>query len=72
MDCEPNSNIEVLALAGEKLAALTGDQRFSDCWKFVREGRTDVYLQRMLDTSTNTKGYRFADLRPRHGRACQR
>ena len=59
---ETRGDIEVLALAGEKLAALTGDQRFSDCWKFVREGRTDVYLQRMLDNSTNTKGYRFADL----------
>ena len=33
-----------------------------ECWTFVREGRTDVYLQRMLDTSTNTTGYRFADL----------
>jgi len=62
----------VLALAGEKLAALTGDQRFSDCWKFVREGRTDVYLQRMLDTSTNTKATGSRISRPRHGRACQR
>ena len=59
---ETRGDIEVLALAGEKLAALTGDRRFSDCWKFVREGRTDVYLQRICDNSTNTKGYRFADL----------
>ncbi len=59
---ETRGDIEVLALAGEKLAALTGDRRLSDCWTFVREGRTDVYLQRMLDHSTNTKGYRFADL----------
>ena len=28
----------------------------------MREGRTDVYLQRILDASTNTKGYKFADL----------
>jgi nitrate reductase alpha subunit len=28
----------------------------------VREGRTDVYLQRILDASSNTKGYRFTDL----------
>ena len=45
-----------------KLAELTGDERFNDYWKFVREGRTDVYLQRILDLSTNTKGYKFADL----------
>ena len=45
-----------------KLAELTGDKRFNDYWKFVREGRTDVYLQRILDHSTNTKGYHFAEL----------
>ncbi len=28
----------------------------------MNEGRTDVYLQRILDFSTNTKGYQFADL----------
>ena len=55
-------DIEVYALVASKLAALTGDRRFNDCWKFVREGRTDVYLQRILDASSNTKGYRFADL----------
>ncbi len=55
-------DIEVLALVGSKLAELTGDQRFSDCWKFVREDRTDVYLQRVLDNSTNTKGYTLKDL----------
>lgn len=55
-------DIEVLALVGSKMAQITGDQRFNDCWKFVREGRTDVYLQRILDHSTNTKGFKFADL----------
>jgi nitrate reductase alpha subunit len=55
-------DIEVLSLVASKLAALTGDQRFNDYWKFVREDKTDVYLQRILDFSTNTKGYSFADL----------
>jgi len=55
-------DIEVLALVASKLAELTGDQRFNDCWKFVRENRTHVYLQRILDHSTNTKGYSFAQL----------
>jgi nitrate reductase / nitrite oxidoreductase, alpha subunit len=55
-------DIEVLALVGEEMAKLTGDQRFRDAWKFVREDRVDVYLQRVLDNSTNTRGYRFADL----------
>lgn len=55
-------DIEVYALVASKLAELTGDQRFNDYWKFVREDRTDVYLQRILDHSTNTKGYSFKDL----------
>ena len=58
-------DIEVFALVGAKLAALTGDRRFEDCWKFVNEGRVDVYLQRILDASTNTRGYRFSDLEKR-------
>jgi nitrate reductase / nitrite oxidoreductase, alpha subunit len=55
-------DIEVLAKVAGKLADLTGDQRFNDLWKFVREGRTEVYLQRILDFSTNTKGYNFPEL----------
>jgi len=58
-------DIEVLALVGSKLAELTGDQRFSAMWKFVRDGRTDVYLQRILDHSTNTKGFKIAELEAR-------
>jgi nitrate reductase alpha subunit len=55
-------DIEVLSLVGSKMAELTGDNRFNDYWKFVRENRTDVYLQRILDASTNTKGYSIRDL----------
>jgi nitrate reductase / nitrite oxidoreductase, alpha subunit len=55
-------DIEVTTLVASKLSELTGDQRFNDMWKFVREGRTDVHLQRILDHSTNTRGYRFTDL----------
>ncbi len=55
-------DIEVFALVSSKLADLTGDQRFNDYWKFVRENQTEVYLQRILDFSTNTKGYQFKDL----------
>ncbi|MBI4907912.1 MAG: molybdopterin-dependent oxidoreductase [Acidobacteria bacterium] len=58
-------DIEVLALVGDKMAEVTGDQRFRDCWKFVREGRTDIYLQRILDFSTNCKGFKFGELEAR-------
>jgi nitrate reductase alpha subunit len=55
-------DIEVYALVSSKLAALTGDQRFNDYWKFIGEGQTTAYLQRVLDHSTNTKGYRIEEL----------
>ena len=59
---ETIGDIEVLALMGKKMAAETGDQRFADAWKFVDEGRVDVYLQRVLNASTTTKGYTATDL----------
>jgi len=61
-------DIEVLALVGSKLAELTGDERFNDYWKFVRENRTEVYLQRILDHSTNAKG---CDIRDLHAKALE-
>ncbi len=59
---DTRGDIEVQALVCEKLATLTGDQRFVDYYRFVREGRTDVYLQRILDASTSTRGYQAKDL----------
>jgi len=55
-------DIDVLAKVGSAFARLTGDGRFDDCWKFVREGQMEVYLQRILDHSSNGKGYRFTEL----------
>jgi nitrate reductase alpha subunit len=59
---ETVGDIEVLALVGKELAEQTGDARFRDCWKFVEEGRVDVYLQRILDFSACTAGYRWEDI----------
>jgi nitrate reductase alpha subunit len=55
-------DIDVLALAGAKFAELTGDERFNDYWKFVRDDQTRVYLQRVLSASSNTKGYQIDEL----------
>ncbi|HOV73252.1 MAG TPA: molybdopterin-dependent oxidoreductase [Candidatus Hydrogenedentes bacterium] len=55
-------DIEVLALVAGKLADLTGDTRFKDMFKFVTENRVEVYLQRILDNSTNTKGFKIEEL----------
>ncbi|RIK43472.1 MAG: nitrate oxidoreductase subunit alpha, partial [Chloroflexi bacterium] len=49
---------EVAAAIGDQL----GDQRYRDYWKFVLEGRPEVYIQRLLDSSLTTSGYRFEDI----------
>ncbi len=59
---ETRGDIECLSLVGHALAERTGDRRFADLWKFVDEKRTDVYLQRILDNSSLTRGYRIAEL----------
>jgi nitrate reductase alpha subunit len=59
---ETRGDIEVLALVGKAMAERTGDDRFAKLWKFVDEGRTDVYLQRVLDHSSLTRGYRFTEI----------
>ncbi|MFN8546421.1 MAG: molybdopterin-dependent oxidoreductase [Candidatus Eisenbacteria bacterium] len=59
---ETIGDIEVLSRVGHAMAKETGDERFATMWKFVDEGRADIYLQRILNGSSNAKGHRFADL----------
>lgn len=56
------SDLETYAGVSEALAQLTGDRRFADYWRFVRANKVEVYLQRILDGSAPTKGYRFEQL----------
>jgi nitrate reductase alpha subunit len=46
----------VFAKVADALAKKTGDQRFADYFKFVTEGKAKVYLQRVFDNSTTTRG----------------
>jgi nitrate reductase alpha subunit len=59
-----DSRDDVMILAGlaKALAEVTGDRRFAEYFKFALEGRADVYIQRLLDTSTTTAGYKLADV----------
>ena len=56
------SDTEVYAGVAGRLADLTGDDRFRTYWKFIAEGRGAPYIQRILDHSNITRGYRFEDL----------
>ena len=59
-----DSKDDVMVLA--ELAAAIGDQlddqRFRDYWKFALEGRPEIYIQRLIDASAPTRGYKFEDI----------
>src|SRR3989337_2994496 len=55
-------DVTMYARYAAKMAELTGDKRFSDYWKFAIEGRPEVYLQRLLDASATTTGYKVTDI----------
>ena len=50
-------DIEVWAGVSNALADLTGDERFSNYFKFVNEDDVEVYMQRILDASDVFRGY---------------
>ncbi|MFN8557111.1 MAG: molybdopterin-dependent oxidoreductase [Dehalococcoidia bacterium] len=59
---ETKDDVLIMAGVAEALARITGDKRFSDYWKFAIEGRTEVYIQRLLDASLPTRGYKVSDI----------
>jgi len=52
----------ILAQMAAKLGELLKDRRFADYWKFSLEGKTEVYIQRLLDSSTTARGYKVSDI----------
>lgn len=59
---DSRDDLMILAQMAEKLGQLTGDKRFNDYWKFALEGKREVYIQRLLDSSTTTTGYRLEEI----------
>jgi nitrate reductase alpha subunit len=47
---------EVFAGVARALAAKTGDRRFADYFQFITDKKAKVYIQRVLDNSTTTRG----------------
>jgi nitrate reductase alpha subunit len=59
---DSKDDIVILAELAAKMTEILDDQRFADVWKFVLEGRREIYMQRMLDTCTTTAGYKLDDI----------
>jgi len=59
---EARDDARILADQAKALGDELGDPRFADYWKFILEDKEDVYIQRLLDASITTKGYRLDDI----------
>lgn len=55
-------DVEIWAKIAKRMGELIGDKRFSEYWKFVLEGNRDIYIQRLLDSSIPTSGYKLSDI----------
>ncbi len=62
---DTRDDTHILAEAAEALTKETGDERFANYWKFILDDKAEgvkVYIQRLLDSSTTTRGYRVDDI----------
>jgi nitrate reductase alpha subunit len=59
---DSRDDARILAGIAAALSDLTGDARFRDHFKFVLEGKTEIYLDRVLAGSFTTEGYTTADI----------
>lgn len=59
---DSKGDIEVAALVTQKLASVCEEPRFANVYHFTHRDNTSVYLQRILNRSTTTIGYRVEDL----------
>jgi nitrate reductase / nitrite oxidoreductase, alpha subunit len=59
---ESKDDLSIIAGMAQELGKLTGDSRYEDYFRFELENKRSVYLQRLLDTSTTTAGYKLDDI----------
>lgn len=53
---------QTVAGVAVKLTELTGDMRFAEYFKYILEGNSEYYIQRLMDASTTLKGYRCDEI----------
>ena len=46
----------IFAGVARALSTLTGDPRFGDYWRYITEGKAGVYIQRVLNSCSTTRG----------------
>ncbi len=59
---DSKDDLTILANISLAVGNLYDDKRFYDYFKFEHEGRRDIYVQRLLDSCTTTKGFDLKDI----------
>ena len=59
---DSKDDVTIIAEMAKKLGEQLDDPRMADYWKFALEGRPEIYLQRLLDASTTTTGYKVDEI----------
>ncbi len=59
---DSRDDVVILAKIAERMGELIGDKRFSEYWKFILEEKREIYIQRLLDSSITTRGYKLSDI----------
>ncbi|MDP6499739.1 MAG: molybdopterin-dependent oxidoreductase, partial [Candidatus Marinimicrobia bacterium] len=59
---DSKDDVLIWASVAKRLGKILKDKRFEDYWKFVLEGKTEVYIDRLLDGSNTTTGYTTKDI----------
>jgi len=59
---DTKDDIAIMAGVAKALGDVTGDKRFAEYWQFALEGKAEVYMQRLLDASGTTRGYKYTDV----------
>jgi nitrate reductase alpha subunit len=59
---DTKSDMEAVAGVSRELAKIFDEPRLEQMWKFSKDDRVDVYLQRIIDKSPGLSGYKFKDL----------
>jgi len=62
---DTRGDVEVAAGIGTAIGRQINEPRMADCWRFVHNGRMRPYIQRILDHSNATRGYKIEDLEAR-------
>jgi len=59
---DTKDDVAIMAGVAKRMGEILEDERFASFWKFALEGRTEVYIDRLMDGSTPMHGYTTKDI----------